>query len=158
MVVICDSREKSNDHITSWLDKKKIEYKVRALSNGDYSFYVPANPELNIERGLHFDKHIMVERKGSLEELSGNLTTNRARFEEELATYEGKKYLLIENAQYSDIVTQKYNTNLSTKAYLASIHTFGHRYNMEILFMSNKEYTPIWMYGTFKYYLKNMLH
>lgn len=157
MVFICDSREKDGDHIIDWLDKKKIQHITKALSNGDYSFYVPANAELNIDRDLYFDKHIMVERKGSLEELSGNLSTNRARFEEELATYGGKKYLLVENSKYSDIVNQKYDTKLSSKAYLASVHTFNHRYNLEIVFMPDKSHSPVWIYGTFTYYLRELL-
>ena len=127
------------------------------MSNGDYSFYVPSNPALNIDRTLDFSHQIMVERKANLEELSNNLTTSRSRFQEELATFNGKKYLLIENANYEDIINQKYDTKLSSKAYLASIHAFNHRYNLEIMFMPHREYSPIWIYGTFVYYLKNIM-
>ncbi|MBQ3543404.1 MAG: hypothetical protein IJA34_00190 [Lachnospiraceae bacterium] len=99
----------------------------------------------------------MVERKASLDELSGNLTQNRTRFEEEMATYSGKKYLLIENATYEDIVKNNYKTKFSNKAFLASIHAFNHRYNLEIMFMPNREITGYYLYGVFTYYLKNIL-
>ena len=135
MVILCDTREKSNAHVTDWFDKKKITYKSKALSNGDYSFYVPANEDLNIDRDLYFDREIMIERKASLDELSGNFTQNRTRFEEEMATYPGKKYLLVENADYEDVVKSNYDTKFSSKAYLASLHAFNHRYDLQIMFM-----------------------
>ena len=106
MVVLVDTREKSNSHIIEWLDKKKIPYKLKALSNGDYSFYVPANPNLNIDRDLFFDSHIMIERKGSLEELSSNFSQHRARFEEEMATY---------SQQYAKQKTNERNSRKSGK-------------------------------------------
>ena len=92
------------------------------------------------DRDLFFDKEIMVERKGSLEELSSNFSQNRARFEEEMATYPGKKYLLIENANYQDIVTSKYDTKFSSKAYLASLHAFNHSYAEYSFYQTNQEY------------------
>ena len=81
LVVLVDTREKSNNHITEWFSKKKIPYESKALSNGDYSFYIPKQPELNIDRSMLFDKETMIERKASLDELSGNLAQNRDRFE-----------------------------------------------------------------------------
>ena len=127
------------------------------MSNGDYSFYVPKNSAFNIERDLYFDNRIMIERKGSLEELSGNLTTNRARFEEELATFSGKKYLLIESANYHDIINGNYETKFNKSSYAAGIHTFDHRYDLRIIFVPQKEYTGYYIYGVLKYYLKNNL-
>ena len=157
IVVLCDSREQKNQHILDWLDKKKIPHKTKALSNGDYSFYIPANGQLSIDRDLYFDKEIMVERKGSLEELSGNFSQQRARFEEEMATYPGIKYLLIENANYHDIITGNYDTKFSAKAYLASLHAFNHRYGLQIMFMPNPQYSGYFLYGVFTYYLKYIL-
>ncbi len=99
----------------------------------------------------------MVERKGSLEELSGNFSQQRSRFEEEMATYLGKKYLLIENANYQDIITGKYNTKFSAKAYLASLHTFNHRYDLQIMFMPDPQYSGYFLYGVFTYFLRQIL-
>ena len=48
IVILTDTREQKNQHILDWLDKKKIPHKTKALPNGDYSFYVPANPVLKI--------------------------------------------------------------------------------------------------------------
>lgn len=157
MVILTDTREQKNQHILNWLDKKGIPHKAKALGNGDYSFYLPANPGLNIERDLFFDKEIMVERKASLEELSSNFSQYRTRFEEEMATYAGLKYLLIENANYQDIVSGKYDTKFSVKAYLASLHTFNHRYELQMMFMPDPQYSGYFLYGVFTYYLKHKL-
>ena len=157
MTILCDTREKSNAHIIDWLDKKKIPHQSKALSNGDYSFYIPANESLNIDRDLYFDREIMIERKASLDELSGNFTQNRTRFEEEMATYPGKKYLLVENADYADVINGNYETKFSAKAYLASLHTFNHRYDLQLMFMPNNQMSACYIYGVFVYYLKNLL-
>ena len=85
IVILVDTREKVNDHITGYFDKHDIPYKKKALKNGDYSFFVPQNEKLGIFRDTYFHDDIFVERKASLEELSGNLSTKRADFEEELA-------------------------------------------------------------------------
>ena len=72
IVILVDTREKENQHILDYFDKKGIKYKKRALEYADYSFMIPENEALNIPRDLYFDKECVVERKGSLEELSTN--------------------------------------------------------------------------------------
>lgn len=113
---------------------------------------------MNIERDLYFDREIMIERKASLDELSGNLTQHRTRFEEEMATFFGKKYLMIENASYEDIVKGNYDTKFSSKAFLASLHAFNHRYDLQIMFMPDRDMSGYYIYGVFTYYLKHLLH
>ena len=157
MVVLYDTREKKSDHILEWFDKKKIPYKTKALSNGDYSFYIPANPKLNIDRDLYFDREIMIERKASLDELASNFTQHRTRFEEEMATFAGKKYLLIENANYEDVVSGNFQSKFSTKAYLASLHAFNHRYDLQIMFMPNNKLSGCYIYGVFVYFIRNLI-
>lgn len=153
-----DTREKQNQHILDYFDKKSIPYKSKALSHGDYSFYVPANEELNIERDLYFNNEIIVERKNSASELATNFSTHRARFQEEFATFSGKKYLLIENSNYDDIVNQNYRSQLSPQAFLSSLHTFNHRYNLEVTYMPNNQLSGLWIYSTFIYYLREKLN
>ena len=158
MVILIDTREKKNQHITDYYDKHGIKYENRALSSGDYSFYIGENPELSIPRPLYMDNEIIIERKASLDELSGNFTTGRTRFEEEFATSKAtKKYLLIENASYADIIDGNYNTKYNKNSFAATLHSFNHKYNLEIMFIPNNIYTPIYIYGVFKYYLKSIL-
>jgi len=157
LIILVDTREKQSAHITDWFDKKKIPWKVKALSNGDYSFYLPQNHELNIDRDLYFDKEIMIERKRNLEEIGANFTTYRSRMEEELATFPGKKYLLLENSNYGDIVLGNYKTKISIKSFLATLHSFNHRYNWEVVYMPDDKFSGIWIYQTCYYYLRSQL-
>lgn len=158
ITVVIDSREKVNSHITSYFDKHKIPYIEKALDSFDYTFYLPANEELGIMKDLYFDRDIAFERKASLDELAINLTKNRARFEEEMCTSKALcKYLIIENADYKDVVTGNYRSEYSSKSYLGTLHSFNHRYDLQIIFMPDPAYTPIFMYGTMQYYLRNIL-
>ena len=157
IVVLVDTRENKNDHITEWFEKKKIKYEAKALGNGDYSFYLPKNSELNIDRDLYFDRDIMIERKASADELALNFTKHRSRFEEELATYKGKKYLMIESTRYSDIVSENYRSQYKGASYLATLHTFSHRYDMDVVFMPENKYSGLWIYMTLTYWLRERL-
>lgn len=155
--VIVDSRENVNGHITDWFDKKKIPYKTKALKQGDYSFYLPANPELNIDRDLYFDRDIIIERKNSADELAVNFSKHRTRFEEEMATFPGKKYLMIENCTYGDIINGNYRSEYAAKSYAATLHTFNHRYDLEVVYMPDKQLSGMWIYSTFLYWLREVL-
>lgn len=157
MTILIDKREKNVDHITQYFDKAKVEYINKSLTYGDYSFYIPRNDDLSIPRDLYFDKRIIIERKSSLEELSGNLTNQRDRFEKELSLAPKIKVLLIENANYSDLVEGNYNTQYNNKSYWGSIHSFWFKYNIPIFFMPDNKYSGFFIRGYFEYYLKNYL-
>lgn len=157
LTVLVDTREKRNEHILDYFDRKKILYKKKALDYGDYSFMLPANKKLSIPRDLYFNNQIVVERKASLEEISGNLTKERDRFEKELCLAPKTKVLLIENANYSDIATGNYNTQYNKKSFWASIHSFWFKYNIPVMFMPDNQYSGLFIRGFFEYYLKNYM-
>ena len=157
MVILVDTREKNADHITDSFDKNKIAYKKKALDYGDYSFLLPANEKLSIPRDMMFDTKVVVERKGSLEEISGNLTNGRDRFEKELCLAPKTKVLLIENANYSDVATGNYQTQYNKKSFLASLHSFWFKYNTPIMFMPDNSYSALFIKKYFEYYLKNYI-
>ena len=156
--IIVDTREQKNLHIIQWLDSKGISHISKALSQGDYSFYIPKNEELSIPRDLYFDKEIIVERKAHLEELSSNFTEGRDRFEKELTLAPKHKYLLIENANYNDICEGNYNTKYAKKSYLGTLHSFMGRYELPVMFMPKNEFSATYIYYTFYYYLRNILN
>lgn len=157
LTVLVDTREKRNEHILDYFDRKKILYTKKALDYGDYSFMLPANEKLSIPRDLYFNNQIVVERKASLEEISGNLTKERDRFEKELCLAPKTKVLLIENANYSDIATGNYNTQYNKKSFWASIHSFWFKYNIPVMFMPDNQYSGLFIRGFFEYYLKNYM-
>jgi len=159
MVILVDTREHEgkNDHILNIFDKKGIKYKKKKLDYGDYSFMIPKNEDLNIPRDLMFYNKCIVERKASLEELSGNLTKERDRLEKELTLAPRTKVLIIESGSYKDMIDGNYGTQYSAKSYWASYHSFWHKYNTPIIFMPDRNYTAMFIRGFFTYYLKNYL-
>ena len=157
MVILVDTREKVNDHILEYFDKKNITYRKKALDYGDYSFMIPANEKLSIPRDLYFMNKVVVERKASLEEISGNLTNGRDRFEKELCLAPKEKVLLIENASYEDVAKGNYNTQYNKKSFLGSLHSFWFKYDIPIMFMPDNSYSALFIKKYFEYYLKNYI-
>lgn len=157
MIILVDTREKVNEHIISSFDKNGITYKKKALEYGDYSFALPKNDALSIPRDMYFNKKVCIERKASLEEISGNLTKERDRFEKELSLAPKEKVLLIESANYSDVANGNYNTQYNKKSFLASLHSFWFKYNIPVFFMPDNKYSALFIKKYFEYYLKNYL-
>lgn len=157
MVILVDSREQQNSHILKFFDEKKIPYRVEKLETADYSFLLPANPELGIPRDLYFTDEIKIERKNSLEELSGNFTNDRLRIESEFIRNKGKCTLLIENADYSDIISHKYKTEYNPSSFLATLHSFSDRYNIPFVFIKDNKCSAQYIYYSFYYFLRNHL-
>ncbi len=158
MVVLIDSRENVNQHITKWFDEKRIPYRVEKIETADYSFILPKNVELGIMRDLYFTDKILIERKANLEEISGNLCQDRTRFENEfIRSGDTKLHLLIENASYEDIIAHKYKTEYNPVSFLASLHSFSDRYNFSINFIKDNKYSAQFIYYTFYYHLRNYL-
>lgn len=157
MTILVDTREQQNKHITDYFEAKKIPFKEKALEYGDYSFMIPKNEELSIPRDLNFSHKIMIERKGSLEEISGNLSADRARFEKELALAPERKVLLIEGASYMDLANGNYRTDYKVPSFLGSLQTFWHRYNFPVFFMPDRRYSGLFIKQFFEYYLKEQL-
>lgn len=159
MVILVDTREQDgkNANILDYFDRKGIKYKKKALTCGDYSFMIPKNEELSIPRDLWFDNKVMIEKKSGLEEISGNLSSDRSRLEKEFALAPNTKVLLIENANYEDIAKNNYNTQYNRKSFLASLHTFWFRYNIPVFFIKDKKYTGLFIREYFEYFLKEYI-
>lgn len=157
MIILIDTREQKIEHIISSFDKNGIAYKRKSLDYGDYSFMVPKDEELSILRDMYFDKKVCIERKAGLEEVSGNLTKGRDRFEKELCLAPETKVLLIENANYSDVVAGNYKTQYNKKSFLASLHSLWFKYNTPIMFMPDNKYSALFIKKYFEYYLKNYI-
>lgn len=157
MVILVDTREQENKHILEFLNKKKIQYKSKKLDFGDYSFMLPAMPELGIIKPLFFDNEIVVERKGSLTELSGNLTKDRERFEKELIRKQDAKfYLMIENGSWEAIQNGKYGTEYRPVSFLATLNAYIARYSININFVT-KDYAGTYIFALFNYHLREVI-
>lgn len=157
MTILVDTREQENKHILEFFNKKKVKYKEKKLDFGDYSFMLPAMPELGITKPLMFDNEIVVERKGSLTELSGNLTDGRERFEKELIRKQDAKfYLMIEGGSWEDIHSGNYNTQYNPNSFLATLNAYIARYGININFVT-KFYAGIYIFALFNYHLREVI-
>ena len=157
MVVLVDTREQENTHILSYFDQKKIPYEVRKLNFGDYSIKLAKNEEFGLSRDLYFDNSVVVERKGSLSELAGNLTKERTRFESELLRAKGTNMsLLVENANYSDVVMGRYRSDYNAKSFVATLATYSARYGLDVNFVE-KELAGNWIYHRLYYAVREEL-
>lgn len=152
MTIIIDSREKKNQHIIDYLVNNKIPYKIETLSSADYSFILTNYPKLN------FDKKILVERKGSLDEVAGNFTKNRDRFKREFERLSSDQtiHIVMETATWKKIINGSYRSKFSPNAYIASLLTWNIKYNCPIWFVEKKEAGEI-IYKILYYELYNKL-
>jgi ERCC4-type nuclease len=156
ITIVVDSREQNNKNIIDHFTAKKIPFVTQKLDYGDYTCFLPANPELGIIRDTYIDCYI--ERKGSLEEISGNFCNDRNRIEEEFQRAKGKRMILMieESAGLEKIVEHKYNTEYNEKSFLASLFSFGHRYSIDINFI-DKKYAGMFVYMQLYYAVREML-
>ena len=133
--IIADSREQVNNHLTDYWDKKKVPYFTRKLDIGDYSAQLG---EMTLE------KDVVIERKRNLDEICGNLTADRDRFEREFLRAKAlgtKVFLIIENATWTDIYLQNYRSQLTPKSLMASLMSWQVRFNITVIFCE-PENTP----------------
>lgn len=157
MIILVDSREKKNSHVLDYFTKNGVAYQVTKLDYGDYSFMIPAAAA---GEDIYFHRDIVIERKASLEELSGNLAQERERFEKEFlkAGNDGcKVYLMVEApGGYSDIIAHKYRTGFAPAAFMASLKTWESRFNTNVQFI-NRQYAGYYIYSTFCYFCREIL-
>ena len=70
-MIICDTRERKNEHILSFFEREGIEYRIQKLDTGDYM--------------LEGSQGRTIDRKRNLGELCSNLFSNdRGRFWREI--------------------------------------------------------------------------
>lgn len=157
MIILHDTREQRNEHILQAFDTIGVKHERHTLQTGDYTVMLPALPDYGIMRPLYFDRDIIVERKGSLEELSGNFTKDRERIKDEFTRAAGMKvFFVIEDASLDDILSHKYKTDLSEKSFFATLLTFQQRYNLNTAFIC-KQRSGALIYSILYYHLRNWL-
>jgi len=159
IIIIIDTRENDNKHIIDYFEKKKIAYETKKLETGDYSFAIPENAELNIDRKLYFSHSCAIERKAGLDELAGNLTADRQRIETELIRSRliRKFQIVIEDPTgYENILNGNYRSEYKPLAFLGTLQSFSSRYNFSFIFL-DKKLSGNYIYYYFYYYLRNYL-
>lgn len=150
LCVLVDTREQSNDHITRYFLDRGVAYKLQKLDQGDYSFCLG---------DLSFADEIAIEKKHGADEIAGNFTADRPRFENEFMRYKArgiKPFLLIEDCSWADIKAHNYRSQLSPKSLMGSLLAWQVRYNITVMFCRPEE-TGELIHATFYYWLKEKL-
>lgn len=155
IVVITDTREQQNEHITNYFDNKGVKYERRKLDHGDYGVYLPANAEMGIMRDMLFP--VAIERKNSVDELASTIR-DRTRFENELIRSQQSKFMLLveDVAGYENIIKGNYRSEYQAKALLASLKSFEIRYNFQSVFIAPHT-AGNYIYHHFYYYVREAL-
>lgn len=96
IVVLVDSREQENHHVTGWFAKNKIQFKTLKLDYGDYSAMLPVGSFKGQNRDIYFTNDLVIERKFCIDELAMNLKdkkTNLNEIKQEVIDLFGEKYI-----------------------------------------------------------------
>lgn len=154
-MVLIDTREQKNKHITDYFDKQNIIYKSLKQDYGDYSVMLPKNEALGILRDMFFP--VSIERKNSVNELASTIK-ERTRFENELIRSQKSEFVLLVEDQngYEKIIKGDYRSEYNPKAMLASLKAFETRYNFNTVFI-NRIAVGNFIYHHFYYYVREFL-
>jgi ERCC4-type nuclease len=144
-VILVDTREKVNQHILTRLDELNISYRLKKLNYGDYSF------ERN---GVSYENKIVIERKGSLDEIIGNFTVGRERFKREFERSKGCKVILMVEATQSQLERHEYRSRMSPKDLKGFLATWSNKFQLELKFVDKSESCDL-MLEQFKKFIKD---
>ncbi len=172
VTVLIDSREQKNKHITDKLTEYGVPFVSRSLDYGDYSFVTREKTAKDTYKERDFSFSCTIERKRNVDEIYGNIMTDRQRLENEF--HEANKLssefiLLIENCdsmselrscklkefelkqspmrQVTDIGEYVYQTIMSWRC--------KNRYNFTVEFTKDKGLTAAKLLELFYYYWAN---
>lgn len=150
LTIICDSREQVNGHVTGYLDEKKIPHTTRKIETGDYSAMIG---------DMTLEHDVVVEKKNSIDEIAGNFTADRARFEAEFLRAKAngiKLFLLIENCSWNGILLHDYRSQMRPQSLIAHLLAWQIRFNITIIFCNPNETGQI-IYGILYYAARESL-
>ena len=117
-----------------------VPWERRHLDYGDYTygFSINGKPVYDSEP---IKGDVVIERKMSLTELSGNLCQEFNRFEREFtrAKENGASiYLLVEDATWENIINHRYKTQFNEKAYLKRLLKIIAKYDIKPIFVEKE--------------------
>ncbi len=162
MGILADTREQVWDHVEKSLEALKCPVERGKLDQGDYTAFVPMSAFPGCENIPGFNSlqdEVVIERKADLDEIAGNFTVGRERFEREFIRAKArgiKVFLLIENASWEDIFSHNYRSRLNPKSLYGSLLSWQAKYNVTVQFCRPAETGRI-LYGILYYWLKSRL-
>lgn len=136
--ILVDTREQLSKRAEARYNSFGSPYKRATLNYGDYTYNATLPDGTNIlDVSDTVQPLCAVERKMNLDELAQCFTHSRARFEREFkrAKENGARiYLLVENANWENLINGKYRSRFNSKAFIASVIAWQIRYDLQLLF------------------------
>lgn len=150
MEIIVDTREQNTERARARYARFSVPYRHCALDYGDYTynFRLPDGKWLyGPKKGIKaLEPQVVVERKMDLDELTGNFTKGRKRFQsefEKVKAVNGRIYLLVENASWENLMNGRYRSQFNQNAFMASITAYMVRYGAGIVFCKEESSSQI---------------
>lgn len=159
--IIIDTREQKNAHIVTALDEMGIMHESKKLDYCDYSFQID---------GKDFSGICVIERKANVNEVYGNVSSERERIEKEFDTASknaNQRTLLIENVQdwnalksfslpEKDMDKCRKVKNIGETCY-STLQAWkcGNRYNFNVEFVPDITKTAVKIVEIFYWYYHN---
>ena len=140
IVIFADSREQPTEQYKKRLNSLGIPWERKHLDYGDYTYGFTLNGVI-VGAEEPIKGKVVIERKMSLTELSGNLCQEFDRFEREFtrAKENGASiYLLVEDATWEQIINHRYKTQFNEKAYLRRLLKLIAKYDVKPIFVQKE--------------------
>lgn len=136
--VLIDTREQDTDRARRRYKSLGVPYDRATLSYGDYCYNATLPDGSKIyDQDQTIEPLAVVERKMNLDELAQCFTRGRDRFQREFerASEQGCRiYLIVENANWENLLNGKYRTRFNANAFTASQIAWMVRYNMNVMY------------------------
>lgn len=134
--IIADRREQNTSRAKERFDALGGPERA-TLDYGDYCAQIEIGGRPLYDASARISPVCAIERKMSLDELAGNFTRGRGRFEREFeraSEKSAKIYLLVENATWEAIYQHRYRSRFNPQAFVASLLAWSRRYGIVPLF------------------------
>lgn len=138
MEILVDTREQPTKRAKQRYERFGCSWSRATLSYGDYAYNATLpDGSMLYDTTATVEPLCVVERKMDLDELEQCFTRGRERFQREFerATAAGARiYLIVENANWENLLNGKYKTKFHPAAFTASITAYMVRYNLNVIF------------------------
>ena len=138
LVVIVDKREQPSERAERRYQAFGSPYRRATLNYGDYAYnFQKPDGEWFFNEEETIAAPVVIERKMDLVELSGCLCQQRERFEREFQRakdHGATVYLLVEDANWENLLNGRYKTKFHPHAFEASLLAFIARYDIKPIF------------------------
>lgn len=138
MKILIDTREQPTDKAKKRYESFGVPYERRKLEYGDYT-YTAQKPDGSwiFPDSEAVNPLLAIERKMHLDELAGCFTHDRGRFEREFERakeHDARIILLIEDANWENLLNGRYRSKFNANAFIASICAWTARYDIVLIF------------------------